>query len=85
MIKPLFDRVLIKLEGADAVSKGGVIIPEVARERAMQQGIVVEVGKVTCVKKGDKVMLAKFAGNEIEVGKMKFVIVKEEDILAICS
>ena len=83
-IKPLRDRVLVKLEGADTVSRGGIIIPDIAQERAIQQGEVMAVGKdtgIVCI--GDRVILTKFAGHEIELNKVKHTIVKEEDILGV--
>ncbi len=77
---PLYDRVLIKLNKSETISKGGIIIPDIAQERATQEGMVVAIGKVEAVKVGDVVILAKFAGSEIDKAH---IIVKEEDILAI--
>lgn len=91
-IKPLYDRVLVKpLEEAE-VRKGGIIIPDTAKEKP-QQGEVIEVGegrstddgKILPLKvgKGNKVLFSKYAGTEIEVELEKLLILRESDILAI--
>ena len=92
-IKPLGDRVLLKVLEAEAKTKGGIIIPDVAKEKP-QEGEVVAVGKGKIsesgsltpleVKVGDKVLFAKYGGTEVttKAGE-EYLIVKEEDILAI--
>lgn len=91
-IKPLYDRVLVKpLEEAE-VKKGGIIIPDTAKEKP-QQGEVIEVGegrhtddgKILPLKvaKGNKILFSKYAGTEIEVDLEKYLILRESDILAI--
>lgn len=90
-MKPLFDRVLLsQLENEEEV-KGGIILPAVAQEKS-QLAKVVEVGtgdlpdgkKVEMqVKKGDKVLYAKYTGTEIEQNGKKFVVIRQADILAI--
>ena len=91
-IKPLNDRVLIKrLEGREQV-KGGIIIPDTAKEKP-QEGEVIAVGEGRLddsgkripmqVKKGDKVLFAKYAGSDIKLDDQDHLIVLESDILGI--
>ena len=91
-IKPLHDRVLVKPMQEEEVKKGGIIIPDTAKERP-QQGEVVEVGEGRVsddgkviplkVKKGDKILFSKYAGTEIEIDNEEYLIMRESDILAI--
>lgn len=91
-VKPLADRVLIKPSEAEEVKKGGIIIPDTAKEKP-QQGEVVEVGpgRVTDdgkkiameVKKGDKVLYGKYSGTEVTIDDVEYLVVRESDILAI--
>lgn len=90
-IKPLGDRILVKRTEAEEMKKGGIIIPDTAKEKP-QEGKVVAVGagkvegdkKVPLeVKKGDIILFAKYSGNEITVGDEEYLILKEEEILAI--
>ena len=88
---PLHDRVLLKrLEKKEAV-KGGIIIPDTAKEKPQEaeviaagKGRVTEDGKVIPldVKKGDKVLIGKFSGTEVTIDDVEHVIVREEEILA---
>ncbi|MFW6129135.1 MAG: co-chaperone GroES [Candidatus Aminicenantaceae bacterium] len=88
---PLQDRVLLKRLEEKEVKKGGIIIPDTAKEKP-QEAEVVEVGtgrktedgKVISleVKKGDKVLIGKFSGTEVMVNDEEHVIVREEEILA---
>jgi chaperonin GroES len=88
---PLHDRVLLKrLEEKETV-KGGIIIPDTAREKPQEaeviaagKGRVAEDGKVIPldVKKGDKVLIGKFSGTEVTINDIEHVIVREEEILA---
>ena len=88
---PLHDRVLLKrLEEKETV-KGGIIIPDTAREKPQEaeviedgKGRVGEDGKVIPldVKKGDKVLIGKFSGTEVTIDDTEHVIVREEEILA---
>jgi len=88
---PLHDRVLLKrLEEKETV-KGGIIIPDTAKEKpqeaeviAVGKGRVAEDGKVIPldVKKGDKVLIGKFSGTEVTINDTEHVIVREEEILA---
>ncbi|MFC1621206.1 co-chaperone GroES [Candidatus Omnitrophota bacterium] len=91
-IQPLGDRVLVKRLEAEEKTKGGIVLPETAKEKpqkgevvAVGKGKVLESGKVEPleVKKGDKVLFGKYAGNEITHDDQEYIILREEDILAI--
>ena len=85
-VKPLADRVIVKLEKTEAKTAGGIIIPDTAQEKT-QQGVVVEVGpgtetdKIT-VKAGQKVMYDKYAGTQIKINGEEHLILKMADIIA---
>jgi len=85
-VKPLADRVLVKLQKNEAKTAGGIIIPDTAQEKT-QEGVVVEVGpgtekeKIT-VKKGDKVIYDKYAGSQIKINGEECLILKMSDIIA---
>jgi chaperonin GroES len=90
-ITPLHDRVLVKRLDARETVKGGIIIPDIAKEKP-QEGNVIAVGagrydnkgqRVPMdVKAGDHVLFGKYAGNEISVDDEEFFIIEEKDILA---
>ncbi|MDR1899056.1 MAG: co-chaperone GroES [Treponema sp.] len=83
-VKPLADRVMVKLDKSEAKSAGGIIIPDTAQEKT-QQGIVVEVGddkEVIKVKAGQKVMYDKYAGTQIKIDGVEHLILKMSDIIA---
>ena len=88
---PLHDRVLLRRLEEKEVTKGGIIIPDTAKEKpqeaeiiAVGKGRVAEDGKVIPldVKKGDKVLIGKFSGTEVMIGDVEHLIVREEEILA---
>jgi len=90
-VMPLRDRVLLKRIEEQEVKKGGIIIPDAAKEKpqeaeviAVGKGRVNEDGKVIplIVKKGDKVLIGKFSGTEVEIDGVEHVIAREEEILA---
>ena len=90
-MKPIFDRVVLELIEKEEEMKGGIILPSVAQEKS-QIAKVVEVGSGELpdgkkasmqVKKGDKVIFAKYTGTEVEEKGKKYVIVRQADILAI--
>ena len=91
-LKPLADRVVVKPAEAEEVSKGGIILPDTAKEKP-QQGEIMAVGpgKIADsgelikpqIKKGDKVLYGKYSGTEITVEGEEYLIVRESDILAI--
>ena len=91
-IKPLADRVLVKRIEEEEVKKGGIIIPDTAKEKP-QKGEVLAVGPGRIdengkripmeVKVGDKILFSKYAGSEVKVGDEEYLIMREDDILAI--
>ena len=90
-LKPLHDRVVIQAADQEDVSKGGIILPDTAKEKP-QQGEVIAVGPGKTengnliepqVKKGDKVLYGKYSGTEVTVDGGEYLIVRESDILAI--
>ncbi|MFZ4617233.1 MAG: co-chaperone GroES [Rectinemataceae bacterium] len=84
-LKPLGDRVLVKIQMSEAKTAGGIIIPQTAQEK-MQEGVVIAVGTdadVIKVKEGDKVMYDKYAGTQIKIDTVEHLIVKMQDILAV--
>lgn len=91
MIKPLGDRVLIKMVEAEETTKSGIILSSSAQEKP-QIAEVIEVGpgidldgeKVKMqVKKGDKVITSKYSGTEVKYEGQEYIIVKQSDILAV--
>jgi chaperonin GroES len=84
-VKPLADRVLVKLEKNEAKTAGGIFIPDTAQEKT-QEGVVVEVGddsEVIKVKAGQRVMYDKYAGTQIKIGGEDYLILKMSDIVAL--
>jgi chaperonin GroES len=93
-VRPLHDRVLVKRFVEDERSKGGIIIPDTAKEKPIQgeiiatgQGRVAEDGTVRPldVKKGDRVLFGKYAGTEIKIDGDEFLMMREEDILGVLN
>jgi len=91
-VRPLGDRVLIKALEAKEKSKGGIVLPDTAKEKpqegrviAVGKGKVSEEGKATPleVKKGDKILYGKYSGTEITVDDEEYIILREDDILAV--
>jgi chaperonin GroES len=91
-IRPLQDRVIVKRTKEDEVTKGGIIIPDTAKEKPIQgkviaagNGKVLEDGKVRPldVKAGDTVLFSKYAGTEIKIEGEEHLIMREEDILGV--
>ncbi|MFQ6615554.1 MAG: co-chaperone GroES [Fidelibacterota bacterium] len=91
-IKPLADRVVVQPAEAEEISKGGIILPDTAKEKP-QQGTVVAVGpgkysdagtKIEMtVKKDHKVLYGKYSGTEVTIDGVEYVIMRESDILAV--
>lgn len=91
-VKPLSDRVLVKPSESEEVKKGGIIIPDTAKEKP-QEGKVIAVGtgKVTDegkkipfeVKVGDEILFKKYGGDEIKIDEVEYKILERDDILAI--
>lgn len=87
MMKPINDRVVVKPAPADEKTKGGIIIPDTAKEKP-QRGEVVAVGpgkdgNAMNVSKGDIVLYGKYAGQEISWDGTDYLIMREDDILVI--
>lgn len=83
-IKPLGERILIKIKTSDEKTAGGIVIPQTAQEKT-QEGIVESVGDSPDikVKKGDVVIYDKYAGTQIKIDEIEYLILKNEDILAV--
>ena len=91
-VKPLHDRVLVKRVDPEEKVKGGIIIPDTAKEKPLEGKIVaVGAGRMDDdgkripleVKAGDRVLIGKYAGTEIKIDNIEHVIVREEEILGI--
>ncbi len=86
-IKPLADRVLVKPAPAEEKTVGGIIIPDSAKEKPLQ-GEVMATGNGTkdeemVVKEGDTVLYGKYSGTEVEFDGVKYLIMRQSDILAV--
>jgi chaperonin GroES len=86
-ITPLHDRVIVKAAAAEEKTAGGIIIPDTAKEKP-QRGTVVAAGpgkkdEPMTVKSGDTVLYGKYAGTEISIEGVDYLIMRESDILAI--
>ncbi|SRR5687768_15353613 len=91
-IKPLHDKILVKRIDEENKTKGGIIIPDTAKERPMEGKVVaVGAGKILkdgskrplAVKEGDRVLFAKYAGTELKVEGEEVLILSEEEVLGI--
>ena len=91
-VRPLADRLLVKRLEEENTSRGGIIIPDTAKERpltgevlAVGAGKRLEDGTLVAldVKKGDKVLFGKYAGTEIKVGGVDHIILREDEILGV--
>lgn len=91
-IQPLADRIMVKVLEAKEITKGGIVLPDSAKEKPQEAEVIaVGKGKVTTegkvvtpeVKAGDKILFGKYSGTEITVDGTEYLILKEEDILAI--
>jgi chaperonin GroES len=91
-VKPLADRVFVKVSASEEKTAGGILLPDSAKEKP-QVGDIVQVGpgkrnedgtrQEVDVKVGDKVLYSKYAGTDIKLGSDEFVLLSEKDILAI--
>ena len=88
---PLHDRILLKRLEEKETKKGGIIIPDTAKEKPLEadvievgKGRIADDGKVVPleIKKGDKVLIGKFSGTEVMIDEIEHVIVREDEILA---
>jgi chaperonin GroES len=91
-VRPLHDRILVKRIDEEAKTKGGLFIPDTAKEKPME-GTVLAVGKGRIdedgkvhpldVQKGDRILFGKYSGSEIRVAGDEHLIVREDDVLAV--
>jgi len=91
-LTPLGDRVLVKRSEAEERTAGGIVLPDSAKEKP-KQGVVEAVGSgrtldsgervALTVKKGDTVLFTSYAGNEVTVDGQEYLLMREEDILAV--
>jgi chaperonin GroES len=91
-LKPLQDRILVKRSEEKETKKGGIIIPDTAKEKPQEAEVIaVGPGKVTedgkrqpmSVKVGDKILFGKYSGSEVKLGDEEYLIMREEDVLGI--
>lgn len=90
--RPLHDRILVKRVDEETKTKGGIIIPDTAKEKpiegkvvAVGKGRVGEDGKVVPleIKKGDRVLFGKYGGTEVKIDGDEYLIMREDDVLGI--
>ena len=91
-VRPLHDRLLVERLEEKEVKKGGIIIPDTAKEKPQEAKVIaVGNGKVTDegkkipldVKAGDKILFGKYSGSEVKIDDKEYLIMREEDVLAI--
>ena len=91
-VKPLADRILVRRIEEQETKKGGIIIPDTAKEKpsegkvvAVGKGKVNDDGKLTAldVKVGDKILFGKYSGTEVKVDGDELVVMREEDVMAV--
>lgn len=92
MLKPLGDRIIVKALAAEEVTPGGIVLPDTAKEKPLE-GEVIAVGPGALndtgkripidVKVGDKIIYGKYAGTEVKVDGEEYIILRQEDVLAI--
>ena len=93
-VKPLADRILVRRIEEQETRKGGIIIPDTAKEKP-QEGEIVAVGPGRMneegkriameVKKGDRVLIGKYSGTEVKIDGTEYVILREDDVLGILA
>jgi chaperonin GroES len=91
-VRPLYDRLIVKRLEEEGRTKGGIIIPDTAKEKPIE-GKVVAVGKGRMkkdrtkipmeVKKGDRILFGKYAGTEVKIDGEEHLMMREDDVLAI--
>ncbi len=93
-IRPLQDRIIVRRIDEEETTKGGIIIPDTAKEKPQEgkviaagKGKVSEDGKVQPldVKKGDRVLFSKYSGTEINIEGEEHLIIREDDVLGVCE
>ncbi|MEE8209499.1 MAG: co-chaperone GroES [bacterium] len=94
-VRPLHDRILVRrIEEEGEVKKGGIIIPDTAKEKP-QEGEVVAVGEgrrdesgerqPMDVEVGDRILIGKYSGTDVNIGDDEYLIIREEDVLAVIT
>ena len=93
-IRPLADRIVVKRTTSEEKTKGGIIIPDTAKEKPVE-GMVVAVGAGKTlkdgkvhpmdVKKGDRILFGKYSGTEVKIDGEEHVLLREDDVLAVLS
>ncbi|WP_235908688.1 co-chaperone GroES [Roseiconus nitratireducens] len=91
-LQPLGNRVIVERDESEATTRGGIVLPETAREQAAR-GRIIRVGPGQLsdtgtrtplqVKRGDRVIFSQYAGSEVEIGQRKLLVMREGDILAV--
>jgi chaperonin GroES len=93
-IRPLGDRIVVKRLQQEEKTKGGIIIPDTAKEKPLEalvvavgSGKVLKNGKTRKldVKEGDRILIGKYSGNEVKLDGVEHVIINEDDVLAVMS
>ena len=92
MLKPLADRIVVKPTEAEEITKGGILLPDTAKQRP-QEGEVIAVGPGKVletgaqvpieIKVGDKIIYSKYGGTEVKVSGEDYVILRQDDVLSI--
>lgn len=92
MIRPLGERVVVKALPMEEVTKGGIVLPDTAKEKP-QEGEVIAVGTgklldngtrvAIDLKVGDRILFSKYAGNEVKIDNVEYLIMRESDILGV--
>ena len=91
-LQPLADRIIVKPLAAEEITKGGIVLPDTAKEKpqegevlAVGKGKVTEDGKVQAleVKVGDRILYGKYSGTEFKIDGEEVLIIREEDVLAL--
>lgn len=91
-VRPLADRILVKREDAAETVRGGIIIPDTAKEKPQEAKVVaVGPGKVDDngkrtpleLKKGDRILIGKYSGTEVKIDGVEHIILREDDVLAV--
>ena len=93
-VRPLSDRVLVKRTAAETKTKGGIIIPDTAKEKPVE-GLVVAVGpglrndngttREPSVKKGDRILFGKYDGTEVKIDGEEHLLIREGDVLGVIT
>lgn len=93
-IRPLFDRIVVKRTEEATTTKGGIIIPDTAKEKPAE-GTVIAVGAGRMnekgdripmdIKVGDRILFSKYGGNEVKMGGEEFLIMSQDDVYAVVS